>query len=61
MATTLRVRDGKTLLADGPFFNTGEIITGIDVISCADRQQAIEFAATHPLARPYAVEVRPFE
>jgi hypothetical protein len=60
-ATTLRVRDGKTLLADGPFFQTGEIITDIDVISCADRQQAIQLAATHPLARYHVVEVRPFE
>jgi hypothetical protein len=60
-ATTLRVRDGKTLLADGPFFRTGEIIAAIDVISCADRQQAIELAATHPAAREYAIEVRPFE
>jgi hypothetical protein len=60
-ATTLRVRDGKTLLADGPFFKTGEIITGLDVVSCADRQQAIQIAATHPLARYQAIEVRPFE
>jgi hypothetical protein len=60
-ASTLRVRDGKTLLADGPFFKTGEIITGIDVVSCADRQQAIQLAAAHPLARYHAIEVRPFE
>jgi hypothetical protein len=60
-ATTLRVRDGKTLLADGPFFKTGEIIAGIDVVSCADRQQAIHLAAAHPLARYHAIEVRPFE
>jgi hypothetical protein len=60
-ATTLRVRDGKTLLADGPFFRTGEIIAAIDVVSCADRQQAIQLAATHPLARYHAIEVRPFE
>lgn len=60
-ATALRVRDGKTLLADGPFFTTREIITGIDVVSCADRQQAIQLAATHPAARYHAIEVRPFE
>jgi hypothetical protein len=60
-ATTLRVREGKILLADGPFFKTGEFIASLDVVSCADRQQAIGLAATHPLARSYAIEVRPFE
>jgi len=60
-ATTLRVRGGKTLLGDGTFIKTGEFITGIDVVSCADRQQAIQFAAAHPLARYHAIEVRPFE
>jgi hypothetical protein len=34
---------------------------GIDVISCADRQQAIQFAAAHPAARSHAIEVRPFQ
>jgi hypothetical protein len=60
-ATTLRVRAGKTLLADGTFIKTGEFITGIDVISCADRQQAIQLAAAHPAARSRAIEVRPFQ
>ncbi|HEY3952558.1 MAG TPA: YciI family protein [Streptosporangiaceae bacterium] len=59
--TTLRVRDGRTLLGDGPFFKTGEIIAAIDVVSCAERQQAIQLAATHPAAGRYAIEVRPFE
>ena len=61
IATTLRVRAGKTLLSDGTFIKTGEFITGIDVVSRADRQQAIQFAATHPLAQYHAIEVRPFE
>ena len=60
-ATTLRVRGGKTLLGDGPFVKTGEFITGIDVVSCADRRQAIQFAAAHPAARYHAIEVRPFQ
>jgi hypothetical protein len=60
-ATTLRVRDGQTLLGDGTFLKTGEFITGIDVVSCADHQQAIQLAATHPAARYHAIEVRPFE
>lgn len=60
-ATTLRVRDGKTLLGDGPFSTTGEFIAGIDVASCADRQQAIQLAAAHPAVRDHAIEVRPFQ
>jgi len=59
-ATTVRVRGGERLLSDGPFTGTGEFIAGIDVVSCADRQQAIQFAAAHPIARDHAIEVRPF-
>jgi len=59
-ATTLRVRDGEMQLSDGPFIETKEFIAGIDVVSCADRQQAIELAAAHPIARYHAIEVRPF-
>jgi hypothetical protein len=59
-ATTVRVREGETLLSDGPFIETKEFIAGIDVVSCADRQQAIALAAAHPIARYHAIEVRPF-
>jgi hypothetical protein len=59
-ATTVRVRGEETLLSDGPFIETKEFIAGIDVVSCADRQQAIELAAAHPIARYHAIEVRPF-
>jgi hypothetical protein len=58
-ATTVRVRDGKTMLSDGPFAETKEFVAGIDVVSCADRQQAIQLAAAHPIARYHAIEVRP--
>ena len=59
-ATTVRVRDGQTLLSDGPFIETEEFIAGINVVSCADREQAIQLAAAHPIARYHAIEVRPF-
>jgi hypothetical protein len=59
-ATTIRVRNGETLLADGPFTGDGEFIGGIDVVNCPGREQAIELAAAHPLARYHAIEVRPF-
>jgi hypothetical protein len=59
-ATTIRVRDGETLISDGPFIETKEFIAGIDVVRCADRQAAIDLAAAHPIARYHAIEVRPF-
>ncbi len=59
-ATTLRFRDGEAILSDGSFVDIEESIAAIDVVSCADRGQAIELAATHPLARYYAIEARPF-
>jgi hypothetical protein len=59
-ATTVRVRNGETLLSDGPFTETKEFIAGIDIIRCTDRHQAIELAAAHPIARYHAIEVRPF-
>jgi hypothetical protein len=59
-ARTVRVRNGETLLTDGPFTETKEFIAGIDVVRCAGRQQAIELAAAHPLARYHAIEVRAF-
>jgi hypothetical protein len=59
-ATTVRVRGGETLLSDGPFVETKEFIGGIDVITCSGRDQAIEIAAAHPLARHHMIEVRPF-
>jgi len=58
-ATTVRVRDGQTLL-NGPSGETGAFIGGIEVVSCASREEAIHLAATHPLARSHAIEVRPF-
>jgi hypothetical protein len=60
-ALTLRVRGGKTLVSNGTFIKTGEFITGIDVVSCADRHQAIQLAAAHPAARYQAIEIRPFQ
>ncbi|HTW12247.1 MAG TPA: YciI family protein [Solirubrobacteraceae bacterium] len=59
-ATTVRVRDGETLVTDGPFVELKEFIGGIDVINCSSREEAIELAAKHPLARLHMVEVRAF-
>jgi hypothetical protein len=59
-ATTVRVRDGQTLLSDGPFVETKEFLAGIAVVRCADRDAAVALAAAHPLAGFHRVEVRPF-
>lgn len=58
-ATTVRVRDGERLVSDGPFAETKDFIGGIDILECADLNEAIELAARHPYARHGAIEVRP--
>jgi hypothetical protein len=59
-ATTVRIRDDELLIADGPFAETKEQIAGIDILECADLDEAIEVASKHPVARFGAIEVRPF-
>ncbi len=58
-ATTVRVRNGETLLIDGPFAETKEVIAGFDLIDCADLDEAVELARTHPMARRGRIELRP--
>jgi hypothetical protein len=60
VATTVRVRNGELLLSDGPFAETKEVIVGYDLLECADLDEAIEVARTHPMARGGRIEVRPF-
>jgi hypothetical protein len=59
-ATSVRVRDGEVLVADGPFAETKEQICGYDILECADLDEAIEVASKHPVSRYGTVEVRPF-
>jgi hypothetical protein len=59
-ATTVRVRGGEVVLADGPFAETKEFIAGYDILECADLDEAIEVAGKHPVAKIGAIEVRPF-
>ena len=59
-ATTVRVKDGKTLTTDGPFVETKEALGGYLVFEADDLDAAIELAARIPAARlGGAVEVRP--
>jgi len=59
-ATTVKVRDGQTLVTEGPFTEAKEWVGGFDIIDCADLDEATAIAAAHPAARTGTVEVRPF-
>ena len=58
-ATTVRVRDGETLLSDGPFAETHEQLGGFYIVECDTLDQAVAAAARIPGARDGSVEVRP--
>jgi hypothetical protein len=58
-ATSVRVRDGKRLVTDGPFAETREQLGGFFLIEAADLDEAIAIAARIPGARKGTVEVRP--
>lgn len=58
-ATTVRVRDGKTLCTDGPFAETHEQLGGFFLLDCKDLDEAIGWAARIPHAKYGSVEVRP--
>jgi hypothetical protein len=59
-ARTVRVRDTRAIVTDGPFAATEEQIAGFEVLECADLDEAIEIASSHPMARLGILEVRPF-
>ena len=58
-ATTVRVRDGKTLTTDGPFAETAEQLGGYYLIEAKDIDAALAIAARIPGARFGSIEVRP--
>lgn len=58
-STTVRMRDGETLLTDGPAAELKEQVGGFALIECADLDEAIRWAATMPAARDASVEIRP--
>src|SRR5687767_14385340 len=59
MATSVRVREGKRLVTDGPFAETREQLGGFFLIEAKDLDEAIAVAARIPMARLGTVEVRP--
>jgi hypothetical protein len=58
-ATTVRVRNGKTLVSDGPFAETHEQLAGFTVLECKDIDEALHWAAKIPTATYGSIEVRP--
>jgi hypothetical protein len=59
-ATCVRVDGGRTLMTDGPFADTKEVLGGLAIIEAADLDEALELAARVPAARiGGTVEVRP--
>jgi hypothetical protein len=58
-ATTVRIREGRRLIADGPFAETHEQLGGYFLLDCKDLDEAIEWAAKMPGAQYGSVEIRP--
>ena len=58
-ATTVRIRDGKTITADGPFAETKETLGGFYLLEAANLDEAVAWAEKIPLAPYGSVEVRP--
>ncbi|GAB1719232.1 MAG: hypothetical protein NTAFB09_09630 [Nitrosospira sp.] len=59
MATSVRVREGRRLVTDGPFAETREQLGGYFLIDAPDLDEAIGIAARIPMARKGVVEIRP--
>lgn len=60
-ASTVRVRNGKLSVTDGPFAETKETLGGFFLINASDLNEAIQLASKWPSARLGSIEVRPIE
>ena len=60
-ATTVRVRNGRTITTDGPFAETKEQLGGILILEATDLNHAIQLMSKHPGVRGGSFEVRPTE
>ncbi len=58
-ATTVRIRDGKSMITDGPFAETKEQLAGFYVLECENLDEALVIAQQMPDAQYGAIEVRP--
>ena len=59
LAKTVRVRDGETIVTDGPYAETKESIGGYFLVEAGDLDEAIAFASKVPLVDSGSVEIRP--
>jgi hypothetical protein len=57
-ATTVRIRDGQSVVTDGPFAETKEALGGFFLLDCADLEEAAQVAAQIPGAATGAIELR---
>lgn len=60
-AKVVRVVDGEPVVTDGPYAETKELVGGLMTVECADLDEAIELAASIPLASRGSVEIRPLD
>jgi hypothetical protein len=58
-ARVVQVRNGETIVTDGPFLETKEVLGGYFLADCKDLDQAIELAQRVPVAAVGSVEIRP--
>ncbi len=58
-ARTVRVREGRTTVYDGPFAETKEVLAGYNLVEAASLEDAVELARQFPWARYGSMEVRP--
>jgi hypothetical protein len=58
-ATTVRVRDGATVVTDGPFAETKEQLGGYYLLNCKNIEEAIDYASRIPPAKIGSIEIRP--
>jgi hypothetical protein len=58
VATSIRLRDGKRLVTDGPFAETREQLGGFFLVEAKSREEAVDLAAQIPVARVGTIEVR---
>jgi hypothetical protein len=58
-AKSIRIRNGRTKITDGPFSEAKEVLGGFNLIEAKDMDEAIEIAKEFPWARSGCVEVRP--
>jgi hypothetical protein len=60
-ASTVRIRDGKTVTTDGPFAETKEQLGGYSIVEVSSHEEAVQIAVNHPLVRVggHSIEVRP--